>query len=484
MSADENNKKSKSSTEDLLSANEIDEFTKALLDKKTEMALYEDVIKVVDEPEAKPEEAAMTHEEIKAAEGDAADALDSLRKERGQVPIDQEEEDYAWSQVVKFEDRFDNMDGGEDFTTESLFKTTEKSEGTTSMGSSMNYGDTTAKQNYIEETEKRPVKKKKTKSRAQKNAKAAAASAAAEAAKAEAKEKKPAADKERANDNPYENTQETPVLQSVYVDSQEDESEESSRKKIVWGVLILLILLALVGGGYYYKVNVYDPAHSATEEQLAAYNKLISYADEFSMLSDAEKQEMVDLLPEYTAMTQTQKDDLNQYFTEHTGKTYYEWVSELQTSSSEDKTADTDTDTDTDKTDEASDTEKDTDSTDSANSADSTDSAASGTTGSDNTANSSAAGTTDTSGAADSSSSYTTDNSTGTDNSTSSSAGTATDNSAEIARIQQEIAGLQADKANYLDFLASEGLSAADDDIVATYDSQIEYYQNLLNALQ
>ena len=63
--------------------NQIDEYTKALLDSKTknENALNE-------------EKKMLSREEKLAAEGRLENALDQLRKERGQKPIRQEEKEY------------------------------------------------------------------------------------------------------------------------------------------------------------------------------------------------------------------------------------------------------------------------------------------------------------------------------------------------------------------------------------------------------
>lgn len=63
--------------------NQIDEYTKALLDSKTK-----------NENASNEEKKPLSQEEKLAAEGRLENALDQLRKQRGQKPIRQEEKEY------------------------------------------------------------------------------------------------------------------------------------------------------------------------------------------------------------------------------------------------------------------------------------------------------------------------------------------------------------------------------------------------------
>ena len=65
---------------------EIDDFAKALLDKKTDMAIYANRSDTIDQTKEKNED------ERKAAEQTLSSALDMLRKERGQSTIAEEEQ--------------------------------------------------------------------------------------------------------------------------------------------------------------------------------------------------------------------------------------------------------------------------------------------------------------------------------------------------------------------------------------------------------
>ena len=258
----------------------IDAYSKALLDKKTE---YNEELK---KPKTVHE---MSDEERKQAEKTMSSALDMLRKERGQKTIAEEEQFY--------EDQKTNLvSTDDDFTTSSI--ESEQSNDALNLVHAMlqdmsNDDQEADKKSVVEEKKKETKEKKKTKEPKKKNN------------SKKPKEKKPM----------------------------------SKVTKIVLGV-ILLGVAAL--GVYSYKVLVYDPQNIVSPAQQKTYDKLISYADEYgdNMMSDAEKLELLDLDSGYKKLLDKQKTSINEYFKEQTGKTYKELlkdIKELQTSKEEAK---------------------------------------------------------------------------------------------------------------------------------------------------
>lgn len=69
-------------------------------------------------------------------------------------------------------------------------------------------------------------------------------------------------------------------------------------------------------------MTVYDPNNVASEEQNNTYAKLVEYADEWDMLSEAEKMEIIDLEDAYNNLLPKQKDQINDYFKEQTKETF------------------------------------------------------------------------------------------------------------------------------------------------------------------
>ncbi len=96
------------------------------------------------------------------------------------------------------------------------------------------------------------------------------------------------------------------------------------------GFLVVLLLLSLLLCGYAYKTIVYDPAHNVSPKQQKYYDKFVSYADEWDMLSDAEKNELLSLQKTYASLNDTQKTQLNAYYKEQTGKTYTTIIKQLK----------------------------------------------------------------------------------------------------------------------------------------------------------
>lgn len=258
----------------------IDAYSKALLDKKTE---YNEELK---KPKTVHE---MSDEERKQAEKTMSSALDMLRKERGQKTIAEEEQFY--------EDQKTNLvSTDDDFTTSSI--ESEQSNDALNLVHAMlqdmsNDDQEADKKSVVEEKKKETKEKKKTKEPKKKN------------------------------------------------DSKKPKKKKPMSKvtKIVLGV-ILLGVAAL--GVYSYKVLVYDPQNIVSPAQQKTYDKLISYADEYgdNMMSDAEKLELLDLDSGYKKLLDKQKTSINEYFKEQTGKTYkalLKDIKELQTSKEEAK---------------------------------------------------------------------------------------------------------------------------------------------------
>ena len=242
----------------------IDAYSKALLDKKTE---YNEELK-------KPKEVhQMSEAERRQAERTMSSALDMLRKERGQKTIAEEEQFYQ-----EHKEALKDMD--DDFTTSSIEK--EQSNEALDLVHAMlqdmsNDGD--------DEEEEVVVKK----------------------------EKKPKEKKEKKEQKPKEKK------------SKNKKVKEKKPMNKVTKIVLCVILLGLAAlGGYAYKVLVYDSQNIVSQAQQKTYDKLVSYADEYgdNMMSDAEKLELLDLDKDYKKLLDKQKTSINEYFKEQTGKTY------------------------------------------------------------------------------------------------------------------------------------------------------------------
>lgn len=242
----------------------IDAYSKALLDKKTE---YNDELK-------KPKEVhQMSKAERRQAEKTMSSALDMLRKERGQKTIAEEEQFYQ-------EHKDDLKDMDDDFTTSSIEK--EQSNEALDLVHAM-LQDMSNEDDEDEEEEEEVVIQKEKKP----------------------KEKKEQKHKEKKSKN-------------------KQVKEKKPMNKVTKIVLCVILLGLAALGGYAYKVLVYDPQNIVSESQQKTYDKLVSYADEYgdNMMSDAEKLELLDLDKDYKKLLDKQKTSINEYFKEQTGKTY------------------------------------------------------------------------------------------------------------------------------------------------------------------
>lgn len=254
----------------------IDAYSKALLDKKTE---YNEELK-------KPKEVhQMTEAERRLAEKTMSSALDMLRKERGQKTIAEEERLYE-------ENKVDSQHMEDDFTTSSIEN--EQS------SDALDLVHTMLQDMSNDDDELLPSQVKKLKEKQEKK---------------EKKEKKEKPKKEK----------------------KEEPNEKKSKKKKpmskVTKIILGCILLGVAALGVYsYKVLVYDPQNIVSPAQQKTYDKLVSYADEYgdNMMSDAEKLELIDLNSGYKKLLDKQKTSINAYFKEQTGKSYTALLKEVK----------------------------------------------------------------------------------------------------------------------------------------------------------
>lgn len=254
----------------------IDAYSKALLDKKTE---YNEELK-------KPKEVhQMTEAERRLAEKTMSSALDMLRKERGQKTIAEEERLYE-------ENKVDSQHMEDDFTTSSIEN--EQS------SDALDLVHTMLQDMSNDDDELLPSQVKKLKEKQEKK---------------EKKEKKEKPKKEK---------------------KEEPKEKKSKKKKPMSKVTKIILGCILLGvaalGVYSYKVLVYDPQNIVSPAQQKTYDKLVSYADEYgdNMMSDAEKLELIDLNSGYKKLLDKQKTSINAYFKEQTGKSYTALLKEVK----------------------------------------------------------------------------------------------------------------------------------------------------------
>lgn len=254
----------------------IDAYSKALLDKKTE---YNEELK-------KPKEVhQMTEDERRLAEKTMSSALDMLRKERGQKTIAEEERLYE-------ENKVDSQHMEDDFTTSSIENE--------QPSDALDLVHTMLQDMSNDDDELLPSQVKKLKEKHEKK---------------EKKEKKEKPKKEK---------------------EEEPKKKKSKKKKPMSKVTKIILGCILLGvaalGVYSYKVLVYDPQNIVSPAQQKTYDKLVSYADEYgdNMMSDAEKLELIDLNSGYKKLLDKQKTSINAYFKEQTGKSYTALLKEVK----------------------------------------------------------------------------------------------------------------------------------------------------------
>lgn len=217
--------------------NDIDEYTQKLLDRRAELTLFPD-----DDEDftSSSLEGSLTDFQRRNAEQSMLNALDQLRKERGQVSIAEEERN--------FEQNGEKREGHQNEGKEEYYK-----------GIAPNRYENSNRLDHFLVTEPRPQTKK-----------------------------------------------------------------ELWKRPIFWVIFCGCIMLATLFGAFAWKVTVYDPQHATDVDQAYAYRKLVNYADEFPMMSDRQKKEIVNLEADFNSLPLAKKDEINTYFSnpKHTGKTF------------------------------------------------------------------------------------------------------------------------------------------------------------------
>ena len=217
--------------------NDIDEYTQKLLDRRAELTLFPD-----DDEDftSSSLEGSLTDFQRRNAEQSMLNALDQLRKERGQVSIAEEERN--------FEQNGEKREGHQNEGKEKYYK-----------GIAPNRYENSNRLDHFLVTEPRPQTKK-----------------------------------------------------------------ELWKRPIFWVIFCVCIMIATLFGAFAWKVTVYDPQHATDVDQAYAYRKLVNYADEFPMMSDRQKKEIVNLEADFNSLPLAKKDEINTYFSnpKHTGKTF------------------------------------------------------------------------------------------------------------------------------------------------------------------
>lgn len=470
---------------------DIDDFAKALLNQRVEMALYPNG-KEQKKPAAPPKE--MSLEE---AESTMSYALDQLRRERGQLPIETEEENFEWQQLRNFGPEPEE----EVLTTESIIQERKDAQNTTLTALYDAKPETVSaqkdKSEYFEKTETREESRRHDKAARKKHKSQKSSAQKKDHKPAEGSEKKAAPQKsapanqaaqssrkkepEAAREIPSDPRKKTEAELFNFKPAPEMEPAPAPKprmkKKVVWIIVLLVALVLCMFGGYVYKVKVYDPAHTVTEAQEASYKKLQQYADEYEMASDAEKMELLDLDADYNALNESQKKSISEYFKVQTGMDYTELRDSLQKQKEEQKAQNSASynilldyvngwnDLSADEQKQIQDKLSDFNALDEEQKA-KIDEIMKQNTGMtfQEQADAQAALPDETDEPAD--------NHTQTNTSTPG----LTDEQKEIQGILNQ---LIADRSSYAEFLAEEGMDY--DDVMAEYDSKIAYYQNLLN---
>lgn len=234
--------------------NDIDEYTQRLLDRRAELTLFPD-----DDDEdltSSSLEGTLTDFQRRNAEQSMLNALDQLRKERGQVSIEEEERKFAQSST-----------GRRKKNSQVAQPARSREEKAYYGGIEPNRYENSNRQDHFLVPETRPKKKK-----------------------------------------------------------------DLITRPVFWIIVCGCLMIATLFGAFAWKVTVYDPQHATDVEQTYAYRKLINYADEYPMMSDTQKKELVNLEDDYNSLPLARKDEINEYFLnpKHTGKTYTDLLSEIK----------------------------------------------------------------------------------------------------------------------------------------------------------
>ncbi len=258
------------------SGNEIDDFARKLLDKQAEMALFPDD----DNFTTSALEGSLSEAQRKNAETSMLNALDQLRMERGQETIEEEEQHYAAAHPQE-----------------------EKKKHTSSSAHH------------------------KKSSSAHTAHKAGSSTASAAGLQKETAPKKPSYTS--IEPGRYETTTREDHFE---VQEKRPNPKKFYQKPRFWIVMCIVLLLAAMFGTYAWKVTVYDPQHATDVEQSHAYNRLVNYADEYPMMSQAQRREIVSLEADYTSLPSGRQKEINEYFEnpKHVGKSFDALLAEVK----------------------------------------------------------------------------------------------------------------------------------------------------------
>lgn len=230
--------------------NEIDDFTQRLLDRQTELLLF---------PEEDEEvttsilENTMSEEQRRNAEQTMLNALDAMRKERGQQTIEEEEKQFRKANPSR-----------------------------------TGYG-------------KKHSPKIHHSSKPSENSKAGAGQSGGRY--------------EMSGSGKLTTAKDQPLV---------PEKKKFWQRRSVQAAAIVIAMLGVLFGAYVWKVMVYNPQHVSSASQTAAYDRLVSYADQYLMMSDAQKLNLVNLENDYNILPQAKKKEIDVYFEnpKHTGSTF------------------------------------------------------------------------------------------------------------------------------------------------------------------
>ena len=275
---------------------EIDDFAKALLDKKTEIALEDIALKENERiTRVRFNDASLDDDDIGTS---AFDALNMLRKERGQDPITPESMNET-VQIKKpvYEEPVPDWEE-EDFTTSSLSRENIMKQSIRSAQRVIKENEANAVQVQTEPVkEEVPVQTQNT---------------GAIPVKGNEPQAKPA-----------KHSEAKPPRKKI-------QFKELSKQQLYILIAIVLGLLLLVGYGY--RELIWVPQNIPSAQQEKAYDKLIAYADEYTMMSTSEKYELLDMEEDYNILLTKQKNQINSYFEEQVDMTYTELLKQLKQS--------------------------------------------------------------------------------------------------------------------------------------------------------
>lgn len=295
---DENNRRKNIDVDD------IDDFAQALLDRKNEMSIFSDDEEITSE--------SLSNSKRKDAEKTMSEALNMLRKERGQVSIEEEEEEYLYDQNKNL---FENpiLEESDEKNQQALVENQKKNV----RKDSKKPKSKRVKKKKKDESEEKLIEDNRKEKKSEKVS-------SKELEKEKKKEKKK---KKEKNIHQSKKEKEQEYLKTKPVSSKEIKAKKRKRNWIIFFIAFVALLL----GGYAYKVSIYDPAHVVSEEQQKIFDKLIDYADGWDMNLESEDFELIDMEDEYNKLTENQQEKIDEYFTERTGSNFRKLLKEVKT---------------------------------------------------------------------------------------------------------------------------------------------------------